>query len=613
MPHLKKSLLFFLLTVIVVANFAFGFPRLARYSAVDEPYWFYGRITKFWTAVATHKWKSTSVNDKPGITVAIISGAGLLKVSPMDFQHIRGEQKTQEQAAAIMNSNFWLRLPIFLTCLLGLLGFFFLLSKLFNNEVALLSTAFIGLSPTLLGISLIVNPDSLLWVFLPLSLLSYLVFQKNSEKKYLYATGVFLGLSLLTKYVANVLYVFLFALIFLEYIFHHGVEKHPLRYLKTALYHYLLIVLTSMVVFFIFYPATWVSPKLLLQGTFLSKAFVSTWPLFAAIVLFIIFDFFVLKGKVVAKTSAFFGQYEKQIIRWSALFVLACITFVLLNTYLGMPWSDFQGTLSSPKAGTGATLTLPIFTNNFFADFYALVFGLTPVVFLLFIAALWNNVRAKDNLAREHVIVFYFALFILLYYVASTVNHVGATVRYQIILYPLAAIIAALGAQELLRITNIKKYLSMPAGTVLAIIFSLISLYQVRPHFFSYASILLPPADILNFKDMGDGSFEAAQYLNSLPNAQSLSIWSDKGAACETFIGTCTTGLSSKDWHGKHFDYFITSTGRKSRTNKMAGSLHSVVDLNRLYSRDDYDFKINLDNRPNNFVKIISAKDAYKP
>ena len=611
-PRLKKSVLVFLLASVLAINFAFGFPRLSTFSAVDEPYWFYGRITKFWNAVATHKWKSTSVNDKPGITVAIISGAGLSVVSPMDYKDIRGNPKTIEQTQAIMRSNFWLRLPMFLVTLLGIAAFFFLLHKLFDEEIALISTVFIGLSPILLGISLIVNPDSLLWIFLPLSLLSYLVFQKVEQKKYLYSAGIFLGLALLTKYVANVLYVFLFGLLFLEYILNDRVEKHPLLYLKKALSQYSIIVLTSMAVFFVLYPATWVSPSMLLKGTFLSKAFVSTWPLFAGIVLFILFDFFLLKGKVIAKISDFLSRYKTPLIRAVSLFVLLSITFVFLNTFLGMHWSDFQATLASPKSGTDAKLSFSVFTDNFFADFFALIFGLTPLVLLFFLVALVNNARKVASLTREHVIVFYFSLFILLYYVASTVNHVGATVRYQIILYPLAAIIAAIGARQLLHTTYLKRFAPPLLAAVLFIIISFVSLYQVRPFFFSYASTLLPSRYTLNLKDMGDGSYEAAQYLNSLPNAHALSVWSDKGAVCETFVGDCSIGLTKKKWQGHHFDYFVSSTGRRSRSLKMSGGVNSIADMHKVYAAEGYVFKIQLDGRPDNFVKVIRGDEVYK-
>ncbi|MFZ1719977.1 MAG: hypothetical protein WAU28_01325, partial [Candidatus Moraniibacteriota bacterium] len=68
----KKYLAPAIIIIVLLVNLTLGLTRLGNYSSVDEPYWTYGRITKFWNGVKAHNWKSTSVNDKPGITVAII-------------------------------------------------------------------------------------------------------------------------------------------------------------------------------------------------------------------------------------------------------------------------------------------------------------------------------------------------------------------------------------------------------------------------------------------------------------------------------------------------------------------------------------------------------------
>jgi len=612
-PKMRNATLFFLLAVVLVANLSFGLPRLSTYSAVDEPYWFYGRITKFWDSVAAHKWKSTSVNDKPGITVAIISGAGLFKTNPMDFKDIRSNPKTLEQSEAIMRSNFWLRIPIFLTGIMGILGFFFVLRRLFDDTIALTSAIFIGLSPILLGMSLIVNPDSLLWIFLPLALLSYLVFQKEGDRRYLISSGILLGLSLLTKYVANVFYVYLIGIVFLEYVFNNRSKRAILPYFKTAFLHYTAIVALSMATFFVLYPATWVNPERLLEGTFLSKAFISTWPLFAALIIFVLFDYFALKGKIMATISSFLDRYRMIIIRSTATIMLLCIAAVMLNTYLGMSWSDFEATLASPKAGDNVVMTLDRFNSDFFADFYALIFGLTPLTLFGFLAALGFSVfHTGKEPKREYVIVFYLSLFILLYYIGATVNHVGATVRYQIVLYPMACIIAAIGFSELFHLDRFKRYGQSLLIPTILIAISCLSLNAVKPFYLSYSSSLLPERYILNLKDMGDGSFEAAQYLNSIPNAGSLSIWSDKGAVCETFLGDCTTGLTPNRWRNKHFDYFVTSTGRKSKSLKSSGYINNIVDIKKMYDTDTYDFKLEIAHKPNNSIKVIEAGKVLK-
>ncbi|MEK7598441.1 MAG: glycosyltransferase family 39 protein, partial [Patescibacteria group bacterium] len=498
--------------------------------------------------------------------------------------------------------------------LLMLLVFFAFLKKLFNTSIALFGLIFIGLSPIILGMSLLINPDSLLLVFLPLSVLSFLIFQKESNRKYLYLSGLFLGLSLLTKYVANILYVYFLGLIFLDYIFSERSRSVPIvQYLKKSLLNYAILVGISLAVFFALFPATWVRPEMVLQGTFLSTAFASTWPFFAGFIGLILADALFLRGRVTAGTLGFFSKYKSIFIKIFTLIFLALVATVLLNTYLGMKFWDFEAILSSPKGEAGSSFEPYIFSGNILADTYSLIFGLTPMVFVFFLFALVKNIWNKKDFRPESLIVFYFSLFILFYYIASTVNHVGATVRYQIVLYPLASIIAAIGLYQFIQWERFKKYFSGYALYFALILISAGSLYLVNPFFFSYGSAFLPSQYLINLKDMGDGSFEAATYLNSLPDAQKLHVWSDKGAVCESFVGKCVTNFNRNDIQGVAFDYFVVSTGRKSRSLKMAdnSTFRKVVDFQKLYSVPSSLFRIILAGRPNNFVQIFSASEVY--
>lgn len=610
----KKFVAIFLVTLVMGINLFFGLPRLAKFSAVDEPYWTYDRTSQFWTAIAKQKWRSTNINDKPGVTVAILTGPGLLSINPMPYKAIRDEAKTPAQLAAIEKINFSFRLPIYLFCLLMLPIFFLLLRRLLNETIALLATIFIGLSPIILGMSLLINPDTLLWVFLPLSLLSFLIFQKEDNRKYLYLAGFLLGLSLLTKYVANILYVYFILLIFFEYIFNTEAQKTSiLQYLKKALGNYTILVAISMLTFFVLFPATWKSPEMLLKGTFLSVAFQSVWPLFAAFLGLLLADAFAFRGRATTWVLAFFNRHKLLLIRAVSVIFLITIAAVLLNTYAGMRAFDFEAILSSPKGGENPAFNAQIFFGNILADTYSLIFGLTPVVFFAFLVGLLRNAWWNKNFSRENLVIFYFTLFILFYYLASTVNSVGATVRYQIVLYPLASIIAAIGCYQLSQLEKVKKYFTNSTLLFVLILLSVGSLALVKPFFFSYNSALLPEKYIINMKDMGDGSFEAAQYLNSLPGAHEFTIWSDKGAVCESFVGKCNVGLSLKDTRNKNFDYFVVSTGRKSRTLKLASGASNDINFKIAYTTEAYEKKIEIAGRPNNTVKIIPGRVLYIP
>ncbi|MEI7621781.1 MAG: glycosyltransferase family 39 protein [Candidatus Moraniibacteriota bacterium] len=607
---LKKYFPALILTLVIALNLFLGLGRLGSYSAVDEPYWTYGRTSKFWTAIAQQKWRSTNINDKPGITVAILSGFGLLKYDPMSYESMRGDVKTPAQLAAIDGINFYFRLPIFLFCTFSLLLFYFFLKKLFDQTTALLGFVFMGLSPILLGISMIINPDSLLWIFLPLSLLSYFVFQKTSIKKYLLAAGIFLGLSLLTKYVANLLYIFFFLLPFLEYIL--AEEKPELRsFLAAAFKNYLFLAVISIATFYLLYPATWTHPKVLLEGTFLSKAFVKTWPLFTGLVAVMLVDTLLLKNKITQPILTFFSQHKKTLSLLLIAIFLALILLVLGDVYLSMKPFDLEAILSSPKGLGLDGGILTAFANGMLADMYSLIFGFNPLILLLFIVGLLVPLQKNTPLNQTKKIVLYFVLFILLYYLASTVNNVAATVRYQIILYPLAFIIAAIGGQHLLQTATVGKYKFITPFSTALVFFVILtfSLFNLKPFYFTYASSLLPKQYLLNTKDMGDGSFEAAAYLNALPNARQLVVWSDKGAVCTEFVGTCNIGFSKKDLTGKTYDYFVISAGRVNRSLKLSGSANDIINFKTIYSTSTPAEKtLTLAGRPSNFVKIISAQ-----
>ena len=604
----KKYVAPAIIVIVLLVNLTLGLARLGNYSSVDEPYWTYGRITKFWNGIKAHNWKTTSVNDKPGITVAILSGAGLATIDPMPYKSLRGDVKTDAELRDINTINFAFRLPIYLFCVLLLPFFYILLRKLFNQTTALIGFTLIGLSPIILGISLIINPDSLLWIFLPLSFLSYLVFQRTESKKYLYWSGFLLGLALLTKYVANILYIFFFFLPFLEYIL---VEKKPeLRpYLKKSLRQYAILIGISMATYFILYPATWVNPKILLDGTFLSQAFRSTWPLFVGLALFIVADILFFKDRLTKWTLDFLSTYRHLLVQAISTIFLMGIIFTLLNTYTGMRLFDTAATLASPK-GEGASLLL--YADKITADIYSLIFGISPIALLGLVAALLLVTKKKWLDSYEAKIVFFFSLFILFYYLASTVNSVVATVRYQIVLYPFAFIISAIGLSYILSLKKVSRHLPSLAGVALVIVLSVWSLLSVRPFYFAYTSALLPEQYFVNLKDMGDGSYEAAEYLNNLPNPEKLTVWSDKGAVCAVFKGKCIIGFTNKRIKGVTFDYVVVSSGRKSRTLKLSGSANKIIDFKKAYDTNETVFTITIGDRPNNFVKVIK-KDVVTP
>ena len=368
-----------------------------------------------------------------------------------------------------------------------------------------------------------------------------------------------------------------------------------------------------MATFFLLYPAVWVNPKMLLGGTFLSKAFETTWPFFAGLIFLIVLDIFLFKNIILKWILNSISKYKKLLVRTFTLIFLALIVFVLINTYSGMRFFDFQGILSSPKGIGSVKGIFDSYAGAILADTYSLIFGISPLALLALIIALVFNFKEKTTYDRKKIIIFYFTLFIIFYYLASSVNDVAATVRYQIALYPLAFIMSAIGISHITSQKNIKKYFPKILTCILVVIISAVGMLIMRPFYFAYASSLLPQQYLLNFKDMGDGSYEAANYLNRLPDAHSLIVWSDKGAVCESFAGDCLTGYTQKELRNIRFDYFIASTGRKSKSTKISSSFKNGLDFQNLYDpKSPSDFNLIIGNRTENFVKILNGNSVYK-
>jgi 4-amino-4-deoxy-L-arabinose transferase-like glycosyltransferase len=595
--------------VVIVSSFFFGFHRLENFSGVDEPYWSYERVPDFWRAIQKMKWKNTNISDKPGIPLAIVSGAGLpfIGENPKNFKPLRYNPKTPEQIKEIRDIYFKLRLPVYLFTLAMMPVFYWLIKKLLGKNVARFSLIFIGLSPVLLGISLIINSDALLWILTALSTLSLFVFFKNSEKKFLILSGFLLGLSVITKYVANILLVYFFLAFFLEYIFVAHKNIAIGKYLKQSLANFFLLFLTTMVTAFAFFPATWVKFSTLINATVGNEVFSSTWPLFAGVIVLAAVDTFLLKSKFSNIAFGFLAKWRDAIAKAFAVLFLVFAVFVFSHVYAHLPVFDLQAIIASPK-GIGQGNVLWRYGGALTADIFSLLFSVSPLI-LIFVLFAVGNIFRKKEMRRDMVTIVYILIFLFIYYLGSAVNAVVTTVRYQIMIYPLIFVVAAIGISQILEIEKIKKNVPLFAAYAVSIIILLGSLFIVSPNFLAYASEILPKNFIVNLKGMGEGSFEAATYLNKLPGAHDMTIWSDKGAVCEAYAGKCFIDFKKKTFEENKIAYFVVSTDRRSRSLKMSGSIKNIVDFEKMYKGNNPDFQVLIDNNSNDFVKVFKSSE----
>ena len=192
-------------------------------------------------------------------------------------------------------------------------------------------------------------------------------------------------MTLIDKYIANILFPFFFGLIFLKYIF-EGDARGAEKYFKKAFADFGLLILVSAATIFVFFPAVWVKPKTLLDVTIYSKAFYKTWRLFFALVFASAADTYLLKSKILGTICDLIRGRKNWLLGAVYAIALALMAFVLVNTYSGMKFFDFQPVFNFP------TLELKQINARFgepliilLSSFYPLLFSLIPVVAILFV------------------------------------------------------------------------------------------------------------------------------------------------------------------------------------------------------------------------------------
>lgn len=603
----RQPLLIVLLLTILFLGF--GIQNLATFAAVDEPLWLDGRIGKFWRNLSENRLDKTLVSDKPGITLVWATSPALLAVAPKDYRESRFEFQAKNPDLKIEHYFLAFRLPLLLVITILLPLCYLFLAPLIGTWPALLSYAAITLSPILIGMSKIVNPDSLLWLFTLLSFLTYFIFLEKKSRHFLIISGIFLGLALLTKYVANFLLVYFFGFIFLHALWKGDLSPHTVRSMLST---FLIWIGIALSVLYLAVPAFWVEPSWLLTSTIFSQAFEKVSWLFLGLIFIAILDQVFWKNWLTLQFISFLQILRKNLHRFILGFFTFCFLGVILNGLLGMPLINFMEFLASPKSSYEFHTLIPIFLSHF----YPLLFSSAPLILVGALFMMWRtwytSIEKQTVFERLTIAII---LFILLFYLGSTVNHVVLINRYQIMLYPLFALLGGLGLflglQLLLQ--RWKKPVSSRASSyfVIAISFFLALSPLTTPFPLSYASILLPPEFATDVKDMGAGSYEAAEYLNHLPEARQTAIWTDKNGVCKFYIGPCYDGLDFRKAEELHIKYLVLSSGRASRTSRFyereeVVKHRDIIRLDEYYNRNDMIQEIQINSRPSQSIKIFS-------
>lgn len=602
---LAKYKFILLLLIPLALYFAFGSYHLTKFETADEHYWYGnpidGRIHDYWRAIANFDLMRTRINDKPGITLAWVSGLGMLtEGNPEERVIERGSFYRVFDPKRSEEINLAFRLPLFIFNGLFIFYFFWVIRKLTENDwIALLASTLILLNPILLGISRIVNPDSMLWVFSAASILSFMLYLRNGRLREVAFTALFLGLALLSKYAAVILFPFYFALIGFHFLYNYeawGQEQLSRKVLRNIGVFWF-IVIEAVTVFAFLMPAVFLEINFLYKGTFGfrgSNTVAALLTMFVGANAFLISDAVFLRSRILGWILRRL-QWTRRLIRQAVflalagLFLLALVNWSFGGNFLGV--KDVAFDAGREPVFTGAKLW-----HKILLEFRPMVFSLTPLVlFTVILYWVWSAI--KRSAYESHAFVLSF--FLLVFYAGVVSQKLLVHIRYSAILYPLLMTLAAMGLYELLRFEKMREgYKLVAFAGVIAC--SVVNLALIQPFYFNYQNNLLPKSH--SFAGAwGYGGYEAAQYLNALPDARHLTVWTDYTGFCSFFVGRCTKATEvNKAKPTDQIDYFVTTRRGSIQNRKLWKKL-------KLENDERIVWELLIDGREKNYIRVMKA------
>ena len=595
--------------------FYFGFYRIGKFVTADEHYWLYERIPQYFKALEDRNFKKTRINDKPGVSLALVSGIGLLeeKNPQGHFEKLERIDRYDSENSERFYSSF--RTPIIIFNLFLAAYLFWVIGKILKNKLlSALAVSFIILSPIILGISRIINPDALLWSTSIAALFSFFAFAKTDEKKFILLTGFFTGLALLSKYTANILFIFYFIFILIKYLvnykrFFSSDSYKSSAYFNKNIFWLAIIFFLSCVVLGFFMPAALRNPKIMYLQTLGSEGIKKIALPFILITLLFFLDAAIFKARIISRLGIFFEKIKRFIIPIFYGFLLFLFFVVLANWIFGLNLFD-TAKISVDARSTDAFVLETGLGGKILLETYPLVFSLTPIVLGLIIFYWFSQIFGKKEDDNCTPLGLSLSIFMMIFLSGGIISGVLLTARYLVLLYPLAGFLAVLGIREIFKKFNFSLN-SKIIFSFLILIISFLTLWSVKPFYYNYASFLLPKNLIVS-DAWGFGGYEAADYLNNLPDAKNLTVWADYYGTCEFFKGACCTDYK----FDQPVDYYVLTRRGAIRYEPAYWSSKSpnwnkgkIIEAYPFYSSKNTVWQLNINNRPGNFIKIFKAEE----
>lgn len=246
----------------------------------DEPLWV-ERSVKFFSALLSHDWLSTSQRGHPGVTTMWTGTWGLMA---QYFSHAMSEGTPLSRAGLfefLQSVPFHpvdvsylapMRFPTVLVTSAFAVVLYSFVRKLFDGRVALLSAILVALDPYYLALSRLLHHDALLTTFMTLSVLSFMVYLRQGRSfSFLILSGLAAGLAFLSKATSFFLMPFMGLLTVIAFVEEHC-RRSTVRWREGGYWvaRLLMWMGIAILVFVLLWPAMWIDPALAM-GKVLTK------------------------------------------------------------------------------------------------------------------------------------------------------------------------------------------------------------------------------------------------------------------------------------------------------------------------------------------------------
>ena len=505
----RASVSFYLLsTGILAAGFLARAWRLTTFLTVDESKWLIFRVPGFFSNLLAFNWQNLLISDKPGITLAWVTEAGLL------FTDKEGNGLTLAHPQLLLAS----RLPLVIANILLLFWLTSLVRRATKSETAaLLFLVLTATNPTIMGMAPIVNPDSISWFFPLATVLAFFLHLREHRPWDLAVCALIFTGGVLNKFNTLIILPFLPILAILYYLF---TEPKPRGFFKTSAAAIARLYLLGWLIATCLWPYLLLAPWQYLDQTLLRPVVKPlSVPIIVCLLIFWFFNDTVEKG-----LRKFNGLLKAGVLIAGPLLSLAAIGATVWLTPI------------LPSVEKGTKVQAPFFRlviNNYYYHLYSqttLTVTLYAVALLALATMAFKPGKSGSALPLSAVSV----LFILFYLAGSAATGHITSPRYQIPVFPavsllvVGAFMPALAAAASAGLARI--------AVIGAAIVNFALVLAFAPYYLFYHNHFLPPGKLV-FEGWGLGGYEAAEFLNRKPGAKKMRAYASYGGFDNFFVG----------------------------------------------------------------------------